>query len=77
MTQRTQISLALSEDGSTATVRFSSRSTPIVCGVLGIESTEGGLREVYLSARIHRDSKTDYEGWEPRGAISTILTELP
>lgn len=76
MKHTTTIRVDLSEDEKTATVRLSTQSSPVVCDVLGIESTEGGARDIYLNARIHRRSSGEYEGWEPRGAISTILREL-
>jgi hypothetical protein len=71
----TKISLALNEDETVATVRLSTSSKPIVCGVLGIEG-EPGERTVYLDSRIHRGHGKDFEGWRPSGAISTVLEEL-
>jgi len=76
MKHTTTIRVALSEDEKTATVRLSTQSQPIVCGVLGIEQTQRGERDIYLNTRIHRRSHGQYEGWEPRGAVSTILREL-
>jgi len=76
MKAQTTIDVQLSEDRLTATVRMSSRSTPIICGVLAVEQNEAGERELYLDTRIHRTIGGDYTGWEPRGAISTILRQL-
>jgi hypothetical protein len=71
----TTIEVALNEAENVATVRLSTQSQPIVCGVLGIEG-DAGSRMIYLDTRIHRNSGGEFEGWRPRGAISTILEEL-
>jgi len=76
MKSQTNIEVQLSDDGKTATVRMSSQSAPIVCGVLGMELNQDGEKELYLDSRIHRTIGGIYIGWEPRGAISTILREL-
>lgn len=73
---KTRITLILSEDKRTATIRLSGRSAPIVCGVLGVEITADRRRVVYLNSRFHKSQDSDYAGWEPSGAISTILTEM-
>ncbi|MFT5715931.1 MAG: hypothetical protein ACI9T7_000104 [Oleiphilaceae bacterium] len=70
-----KVSVALSEDEKTATVRMGSRRQPIVTGCLGVDrNQQGGIDKVYLDSLIHLSSKyVDYEGFQPQGAISTIL----
>lgn len=68
------ISVELSEDATLATVRFGSRSNPIVCNVLGVDYGADDLPKViYLDSLIHNHSK-DYKQWLPTGAVTTILT---
>lgn len=71
----TRIQVSLSADEKTATIRLSGRSEPIVCGVLGVEMTADSRRVVYLNSRFHKSPDSEYSGWAPTGAISTILTE--
>lgn len=75
MQQKTEIKVALSEDGKTATIRVSTQSKPIVCGVLAIEQDEVGKRTLYLDRRIHQRYWAGYQGWQAWGAVSTILEE--
>ena len=70
------ISVALSQDESIATIRMGTRSNPIVTGCLGVDKDKSGkIVKVYLNSLIHRGGKNiHYAGFEPSGAISTILT---
>ena len=70
------ISVELSQDQRTATVRTLSQSSPIVSGVLGVEIDPDGCRVVYLDRRIHTKSSAPLRGWRTHGAITTILTEV-
>ncbi|MDC8832799.1 hypothetical protein [Alteromonas gilva] len=71
------ISVSLSEDEKTATIRISNRSNPIIAGVLGVEKDNtGSLSKIYLNRLIHNGGKyLDYQGYLPSGCISTILTK--
>lgn len=73
-----RVSLSLSDDEKTATIRLSSRKTPIVCCCLGVLRDDSGvITKAYLDSRIHSTSKdVCYVGYELSGAISTILTAL-
>lgn len=75
MAQKISISLHLSEDENTATVRISGRSAPVVSDCLGVERDEhGDIARVYLNALIHKPAASVvYEHWQPVGAISTIF----
>lgn len=76
MREQMSISVVLSPDQKTATVAASGRSDPLVCGVLGIEQ-QFGCRVIYLDALIHTRWRANaFHGWQPSGAISTILTEI-
>jgi len=76
MTSRVVITVTIGTDSSVATIRNSNSSTPIVAGLLGMEfDNEGRPQRLYLRSKIHSDS-VNYEGWEPSGAISTILTRI-
>jgi hypothetical protein len=70
-----KVSVSLSEDEKTATVRMGSRRLPIVTGCLGVDrNPQGEIENVYLDSLVHVSSKhVDYEGCQPHGAISTIL----
>ena len=72
------ISIALSKDEKTATVRMGSRRQPIVTGCLGVDrNAQGGLEKVYLDSLIHMSSKhVNYDGFKLNGAISTVLTSI-
>lgn len=73
------ISLTIGSDFETATIRKSNSSTPIVADVLGVERDERGIpNKVYLRSKIHgvSDKSVKYDGWEPSGAISTILSRI-
>ncbi len=73
------ISVSFGTDPTTATIRKSNSSTPIVADVLGVETgTDNQPCRVYLRSKIHgsKDKSITYEGWEPSGAISTILTRV-
>lgn len=73
-----EISVSLGNDNETATVRISGRSLPIIVSVLGVEcDDERQPVRIYLRNKIHTDSEyTNYVGWVPTGAISTILTKV-
>ena len=74
MSKIIKVSVALSEDEKTATVRMGSRRQPIVTGCLGVDrNPQGDIEKVYLDSLIHMSSNLDYEGFQPHGAISTIL----
>ena len=72
------IGVAIGSDGETATVRFSGRSHPVVCQLLGSEvDLSGKPVKLYLNSLIHAEGKnTQYVGWVPSGCISTILTKV-
>ena len=64
----------LNQDMTLATIKLTGRTMPIVTGVLGTElDDKGDPSVIYLNSRIRaRDS--DWRGWQPSGAVSTILT---
>jgi hypothetical protein len=72
------VSLSLSEDEKTATIRLSTRRQPIVCGCLGVErDKEGHTSKVYLDSLIHSSSKhVEYRGFSLHGAISTVVKRV-
>lgn len=79
MASTVSISVSLGTDPTVATIRKSNSSTPIVADVLGVEADKEGVpNKVYLRSKIHgnKDKSVTYEGWEPSGAISTILTRV-
>jgi hypothetical protein len=60
-------------------VRLSNRSSPIVCGLLGVDRDSSGQAvRYYLNSLIHHgeDREAGYEGFRPSGAITTILTRV-
>ena len=69
--QRIQVTVQLSDDKKTATVRMDS-GVPIVCGVLGTEEGDNGISTIYLDSKIHSDNQS-YVGCNMWGAISTII----
>ena len=74
--QITTVSVAFGNDLTTATVRFSGRSRPVVANILGTDKDpQGNVKRVYLDSLIHKDGGA-YKGWEPTGCISTILTRV-
>ena len=79
MATEVTISVSIGLDGKQATVRFSNRSTPLVVDVLGVEAgIDKSPRIIYLRCKLHiKDKEVTYLGWEPSGAISTILTRIP
>ncbi|KZX82874.1 hypothetical protein A3715_18540 [Oleiphilus sp. HI0009] len=79
MKSTVKIDVKLGENNETAIIKFNSRSSPIVANVVGTElDTEGNINTIYLRSKIHSDDKKDivFEGWEPIGAISTILKKV-
>ncbi|MBD1389476.1 hypothetical protein IC617_08555 [Neiella sp. HB171785] len=72
------VSAHLNPEKTQATIHFSGRSHPIVCGCLGAETNEQGVIEtIYLDSLVHRHSSSvSYQGWQPEGAVSTILRRL-
>ncbi|MGH0003602.1 hypothetical protein ACQU0X_26295 [Pseudovibrio ascidiaceicola] len=76
MTATVNISVEFGSEPHIVTIRKSSRSTPIIGDVLGIERTaDGSPCRVFLRNKIHRDEETNYKGWAMSGAISTVLTK--
>lgn len=72
------VNVAEGEDG-VVVVRFSNRSSPIVCGLLGVDrDSTGQAVRYYLNSLIHHcgGCEADYEGFRPSGAITTILTRV-
>lgn len=68
------ISVNLSEDLTTATIRIGGRSSPLIAGVLGTErNVSGAISKIHLDSRIHRDSQASYRGWTVIGAETSIL----
>lgn len=69
------ISIALSENEKTGTIKMTGQSEAIVCGCLGVErNAQGQIVTLYLDSLIHNTSKNVvYDNWKPSGAISTIL----
>lgn len=79
MTSTITISIQFGADCEVATIRESNRSTPVVVDVLGVEfDPTGSPKVVYLRSKIHtlKSEPVTYRGWEPSGAISTILTRI-
>ena len=78
MTSVVNITVAISDDDRFATIRQSHRSTPIVADVLGVDMDAMRRPErVYLRSKIHGcESEIAYAGWQPTGAITTILTRI-
>ncbi|KZL22676.1 hypothetical protein [Pseudovibrio sp. Ad37] len=75
MTMTVSINVEFGSDPDIVTIRKSSRSTPIIGDVLGIETAaDGSPYRVFLRNKIHRNEATEYRGWAMSGAISTILT---
>ena len=78
MSQTVSVSITLSEDEKTATIRMGSRQSPIVTGCLGVERDgKGNIKKAYLNSLVHRGGKgIRYEGYSLSGAISTIATAV-
>lgn len=72
------VSLSLSEDEKTATIRIGSRRLPIVCNCLGVEREPSGeIKRAYLDSFVHNPSKdVIYTGYSLSGAISTIINRI-
>lgn len=74
-----KISVYFGSDPSVATIWRSNSSTPIVADILGVDTDSSGKpNRLYLRSKIHgaRDAECSYQGWEPSGAVSTILTRI-
>lgn len=78
MKNSVNITIAIGDDNKTATVRFSARSTPIVCKILGSEkNSDNQITKYYLDSLIHSEKgESTYLNWAPSGCISTILTRV-
>lgn len=72
------ISVQLGTETDIATVCMSTRSSPIVADVLGIDRDDTGEPvRIYLRSLIHQPGHgARYRGWQPSGVISTILTRI-
>lgn len=73
-----RISVEFGSNSDVVTVRHSDRSQPMVVGLLGVETdTHQKPKIVYLRSKIHgKTAGVEYIGWQPSGAISTILTRI-
>lgn len=74
-----KISVTLSDDERTATIRLSGKSDPVVVDCLGVEHDDAGQPErVYLNAQMGKKLRSHtYQGWEPSGVYTTVLTRIP
>lgn len=72
------IDVLFGSDPETVTIKQTGHSAPIVAGLLGVENDSSARPAVvYLRSKIHADrNDVNYQGWEPSGAISTILTRI-
>lgn len=79
MTSIIDISVTFGNDDQLVTIRKSNTSSPIIAGLLGVD-TDANMRpiRIYLRSKIHSDhaDATSFTGWEPLGAITTVLTKL-
>jgi len=76
MSSSVDITVTIGADSSVATIRKSNCSTPIVADLLAVElDNSGRAQRLYLRSKIHTKN-VNYEGWEPSGAISTILMRI-
>lgn len=73
-----RISINLSVDSETATVKLSNTRDPIVCSVLGVDRDDTGKpTRIWLNGLIHKNNaELGYKGWELSGAITTIATAI-
>lgn len=76
MAQYKTLQVEFGSDPSAVTIRRGGRSSPIVADVLEVERDAAGEPEkIYLRQKIHpSNDQSVYKGWQPSGAISTILT---
>ena len=72
-----KVTVDLSPDEPLATVRLG-KAAPAVCKALGVERGQDGQPAViYLDRFIHRTvMKRVFSGWQPTGAITTILRRI-
>jgi hypothetical protein len=72
-----KVTVDLSPDEGLATVRIGN-GAPSVCKALGVDrDAHGKPKTIYLDRFIHRSVRSrGFEGWQPAGAITTILHKL-
>jgi len=73
MENKTSITCIFGDDPATITLRLSTQKSPIVTGLLGADYLNNEPFRLYLNSLVH-NQQTNYQGWIPSGAISTILT---
>lgn len=65
-------------DAGMVTIRCSDRSDPILADLLGVDLDDhGNPVRVFLRSKLFTSHDAQFAGWQPSGAISTILTRLP
>lgn len=75
-TRASSVEVTLSE--STAVIRRSGQSTPVIAGILGVEKNAAGVvKTVWLDRLVHGIGEDRFDGWAVSGAVSTILRRVP